>query len=238
MKTVTELIVVAENMQTLLGRNDAKALQVLRVGLNACKGVRIRAVPTSADSPLEKLENFQLQIPVDTAVTPTIQPFRRIPYSRRLRLKEQLHKLFRLDIIEKVDGAFQCVSPVVLVPKTDKTISLCVDMCISNEAVPNEKYPIPTIDDLSPFLKEASFFSKVDQKMAYHEIKLHPDARKITTFSTPFGRFHYKRLIFGLKYVPEQFQKIIMESFLRHCKDLFAYLDDLLVFDNTEEQHN
>ncbi|XP_044759177.1 uncharacterized protein K02A2.6-like [Coccinella septempunctata] len=232
-----EVIVFKEHIQTLLGRVDAKALGVLRVGLNATKDLYVRVVSTPIKEPLSKLKEFQLQIPIDKSVPPVIQPVRRIPFALRTRIEEQINELLRLYIIERVEGASPWVSPIVPVPKGPNEIRLCVDMRRANEAVLHEKHPIPVIDDIAPLLKDVTVFSKVDLKQAYHQIELAPESREVTTFGTHLGLFRYKRLMFELKCAPEMFQRIL-ENILSGLKGVFNYLDDLLIFGRTLEEHD
>ena len=234
---VAELVIVREGIQTLLGSNDAKALGVLRVGVNAVTELCVKSVPTSSNSALSKLKNFQLSIPIDRSVTPVIQPFRRIPFGLRVRVEEQLDELLRLDIIERVNGASSWVSPIVPVPKGPNGIRLCVDMRRVNEAVLNEKHPIPTIEDVAPLLKDATVFSKIDLQQAYYQIEIAPESRELTTFATHVGLFRYKRLVQGLKCAPEMFQRIL-ENVLAGLSGVFNYLDDLLVFGSSVEEHD
>lgn len=94
-----------------------------------------------------KLKDFQLEIPIDTSVSPVAQQPRRIPLSQRAKLAEKQEELERLDIIEKAEGPTPWVSPVVIVPKKND-IRLCVDMIRANEAVIRERHPIPTVDEI------------------------------------------------------------------------------------------
>lgn len=237
---LTNIVVVRDRFAVILGGEDAKALQLLRVGLNAVPSSPsadiIRAVPTAAN-PLSKLQNFQLQLPVDQNIPPVIQPFRRVPFSLQAPIYQELSSLEELDCIEPVSGPSKWVSPMVPVPKGENGVRICVDMRLANAAILDEKHPLPTIEDLLPLLKNAVMFSKVDLKMAYHQIELHPDSREITTFSTPFGLYRWKRLSLGLKCAPEMFQKI-MENLLRSCKGVFIYLDDILIFGCSREEHD
>jgi len=242
---VTNIIVVRERFAVILGSTDAKALHLLIVGLNAVSKnsttipVPEEAVQTinSGSSLLSKLKNFQLELPIDQTITPVVQPFRRVPYALRAPILKELTELKNLDVIEPVTGPSRWVSPMVPAPKGEKGIRICVDMRLANAAILDEKHPLPTIEDLLPLLKDAVLFSKIDLKMAYHQIELHPNSREVTTFSTPFGLFRYKRLMMGLKCAPEQFQKI-MENLLRTCDGVFIYLDDILVFGRSKEEHD
>ncbi|XP_065224410.1 uncharacterized protein K02A2.6-like [Planococcus citri] len=233
---ISEIVVVEEDIQSLLGRQDAKALQVLRVGLNACKDTRIRAIPNLM-KPLGKLKNFQLHIPIDESVPPVIQPFRRIPYALRAKVEKQINELLEADVIERVEGPSRWVSPIVPVADGEDDIRLCVDMRRANEAVLDEKFPLPVMDDLAPLLAEATVFSKVDLIRAYHQAELDEESREITTFITHLGLFRYKRLMFGLTCAPEMFQRIL-EGVLSGLIGVFNFIDDIFVFGKTQEEHD
>ena len=129
-----------------------------------------------------KLKNFQLRIPIDETVKPVIQPIRRIPYHLREKLDRKLNELVDLDIIEPVDGPSQWISPVVVIPKKNGDVRICVDMRRANQAVTRERYPIPTVDEVIQDLNQSKVFSKLDIQLAYHHIELTPDSREITAF--------------------------------------------------------
>lgn len=241
---LTSIVVVREKFAVILGGEDAKALRLLRVGLNAVpsdasdvSSADVICAISTPSAPLSKLQKFQLQLPVDQNIPPVIQPFRRVPFSLRAPILKELSALEELDCIEPVSGPSKWVSPMVPVPKGENGVRICVDMRLANAAIMDEKHPLPTIEDLLPQLRDAVMFSKVDLKMAYHQIELHPNSREITTFSTPFGLYRWKRLSLGLKCAPEMFQKI-MENLLRSYEGVFIYLDDILIFGRSREEHD
>ena len=122
-----------------------------------------------------------------------------------------------MDIIEPVEGQTPWVSPVVVVPKQNDEICLCVDMRRANEAIVRERYPIPTVDKVLQSLNQSTVFSKLDLKWGYHQLELRPDSRSITTFSTHCGLYWYKRLMFGISSAPEVYQRVIQQS-LEGCE--------------------
>lgn len=234
----TEVVVVNENLPMLLGREDAKALGVLRVGLNAANpNITVQAISTEKLAPLSKFKDFQLRIPIDPNVTLVMQPISRVPYGLRSTVEDNINELLELDVIEKVSGASAWVSPIVLVPKSNETYRICVDMRRANEAVLNEKHPMTSIEDVEPQLKDATVFSKIDLRQAYHQIELDEKSHEITTFWTHMGLFRYKRLVEGLKCAPEMFQRIL-ENVLTGLTGVFNYLDDLLVYGSDQKDHD
>ena len=130
----------------------------------------------------------------------------------RVTLDKTLQKLENLDIIERVDGTCDWVSPVVFVPKANgKDIRLCVDMRRANLAIKRERFPVQTIDEVIQDLNESRIFNKLGLRLGYHQIELHPSSREITTFATHKGLFRYKRLMMGISCAPEIYQKRIQQ---------------------------
>ena len=95
------------------------------------------------------------------------------------------------DVIEKLEGPTPWVNPVVVVPKPNGDVRLCVDMRCANKAIIRERHPIPTIDEVLEDMQEASVFSKLDLKWGYHQVELSEESRNITTFITHKGLFRY-----------------------------------------------
>ena len=84
---------------------------------------------------LGKLKDFQLDIPIDQSVKPVAQPMHCAPFSLRAKLEQKLDELATLDVIEKAEGPTPWISPVVVVPKPNGDIRLCVDMRQANRAI-------------------------------------------------------------------------------------------------------
>ena len=108
----------------------------------------------------------------------------------RDKLAKKLDELEKSDIIEKVNEPSQWVSHVVVVPKGQGSdIRLCVDMRQANKAIIRERFPIPTVDEVLQDLNESKVFSRIDIKMAIHQIELKSESREITTFMTHKGLY-------------------------------------------------
>ena len=99
-----------------------------------------------------------------------------------------------------------------------------------------ERYIIPTIDDIIHKVKDSKVFSKLDAASGYHQIPLDEASAKLTTFITPFGRFYFKRLPFGISSGPEIFQRLMTEI-LKEIKGVVCYFDDILIHTAHEESH-
>ena len=117
-----------------------------------------------------------------------------------------LHELLEEDI-ERVDGPSSWVSPLVVVPKADSDIRICIDMKRANQAIQRERHPIPTVEEMLYELNGSSIFRKLDLKSAFHQIMLAPESLYVTTFTTHCELFRYKRLFFGITSAPETCQE-------------------------------
>ena len=114
---------------------------------------------------------------------------------------------------------------------------LCVDLREVNKAVIPDVYPIPPIQELLCELHDAKVFSQLDMESAYHQLELHPNSRDLTAFITHDGLYRYKRVCFGLSSAPSAFQKT-MSSILCGLDGVQCYLDDVVVYGKTQEEHD
>ncbi|KAA0038027.1 Enzymatic polyprotein [Cucumis melo var. makuwa] len=99
------------------------------------------------------------------------------------------------------------------------------------------RYPIPNRQDLLKRITLAKVFSKFDMKSGFWQIQIHPSDRYKTTFNVPFGQFQWNVMPFGLKNAPSEFQKIMNDIFNQYQEFTIVYIDDVLVFSNTVDQH-
>ena len=183
-----------------------------------------------------KLRDVQVTIHTDPEVRPIAQPLRRTPYQLRQKVDRKIQELLKMDIIEPVEGPTPWVNPVVIVPKGDD-IRLCIDMRRANEAIVRERHPIPTTDDVLHNMNGSKMFSKLDLKMGYHQLELHPDSRSITTFVTHAGLYRYKRLSFGVKSAAEQYQYAIQTA-IAGIEGVENISDDIIVHASDEKTHD
>lgn len=96
---------------------------------------------------------------------------------------------------------------------------------------------MPTLEDLLSRLGKAAYFSSLDARSGYYQIPVAEASQKLLVFCTPFGRFQYTRLPFGLSSAPEIFQKC-MDVVFSGLSGVLCYLDDILVFGSTQQEHN
>ena len=233
-----EFIVIKGTGEPLLGRDTAIQLGVLKMGANVNSISSMASLVEKYNDVLQgvgKLKDHQVRLHVDPSVTPVAQTVRRIPFSLRDKVES---KVKELDIIEPVEGPIPWVSPVVVVPKPNGDIRLCVDMRRANEAIIRERHPIPTVDEVLQTVNQSTVFSKIDLKWGYHQLELDEESRKITTFATYCGLFRYKRLIimFGINSAPEVYQHII--HVLHGCKGASKISDNIIIHGKNRDEHD
>lgn len=160
---------------------------------------------------------------------------RRIPLAARQSVSEEIRRLEANGVIERINSS-EWVSPIVVVQKKDGSIRMCVDLREANKAVVIDSFPLPHIEELLHALHSAKHFSKLDLAAAYHQVPLHKNSRDLTAFITHEGLFRFKRVCFGLASVPAAFQQMMSEM-LHDCEGVLVYLDDVVVFGRTKEEH-
>lgn len=225
---VDNIYVIQGKGSSIVGRSTATQLEVLKIG------VGINAVNASK---IGKLNDVQVNIYYDDKIQPKYQQFRRIPYPLQQKVESALEDLQNNDIIEEADGRTTWVSPLVVVPKQNGSIRLCVDMREVNKAIIRERFMLPTIEDVLLEVRKAKFFSKLDISNAFHQIELTPESRMLTTFSTHKGLYRFKRLMFGITCAPEIFQRI-MSNLIKDCDGCMNFIDDIIVYGDTLEEHD
>lgn len=124
------------------------------------------------------------------------------------------------------------------VGKKDGSLRPCIDYRGLNKITVKNKYPLPLINSVFETLQEAAVFTKLDLRNAYHLVRIHEGDEWKTAFNTPLGHFEYLVMPFGLTNAPAVFQTLVndvLQDFLNLF--VFVYLDDILIFSRTPEEH-
>ena len=129
-------------------------------------------------------------------------------------------------------------APILFVKKKDGSLRLCVDYRGLNKVTIKNRHPLPLISESLERLAEARYYSKLDVRDAYHRIRIREGDEWKTAFRTKYGHFEYTVMPFGLTNAPAQFQAYINQALIGLVDvTCIVYLDDILIFSKTEEEH-
>ena len=129
-------------------------------------------------------------------------------------------------------------APILFAKKKDGRLRLCVDYRALNKNTIVDSYPLPRIDELLSRLQGAKYFSRLDLRDGYFHVPIADQDVHKTAFSCRYGTYEYLVMPFGLMNAPSTFQRIMNQVFFDMLdKNVIVYLDDILIFTKTEQEH-
>ena len=179
-----------------------------------------------------KFKGQPIKIHVNADAVPVIQPPRRIPLQYVAKLKEEIEKMVKEDIIEgpiSIEEPGTFLSNLVI---TDKKNTDRIRVTLDCQAVNKEIYithePIPTTEELRHKLKGSDRFTTLDMTNCFYQFEIEENARKLYAFRTPWGIFRYKRMVMGTSPASSEIQKKI-RGIISSCSNAIHIKDDILV---------
>jgi hypothetical protein len=166
---------------------------------------------------------------------PRIRPYRLSPVELE-EVRRNIDEMLEKGYIKPSNSPYS--SPLLFVKKKDGTLRMCNDYRALNKITISDAYPLPRIDQLYDTVGKARYFTAIDLRSGYYQIKIVNRDTGKTAFSCRFGIFEYCVMPFGLKNAPATFQRLMNQIFrdlLDKC--VLVYLDDILVYSNTIEEH-
>ncbi|UYV74135.1 hypothetical protein LAZ67_11002219, partial [Cordylochernes scorpioides] len=217
----------------ILSAETCQKLNLIDIKADICK---IESTWTKQNNLLDKYKDIfegigclqgEYKLETDPTIKPIKQAPRRVPITLRKELKEKLIDMEKKNIIAKVDYPTDWISNLVLV-KSTKKLRICIDPRELNVALKRAEYPIPKIEEKIPNLQNAKIFTVVDTKDGFWNVKLSDESSNLTTFWTPFGRYKFLRMPFGLKTASEEYQRRLYEIF-QGLEGIEIIADDILI---------
>ncbi|XP_051173560.1 uncharacterized protein LOC127289595 [Leptopilina boulardi] len=166
----------------------------------------------------------------------------RYPPMLQEEVYQQIKEMLKKNILRESMSPFN--SPLWIVPKKKDASGklkwrIVIDYRKLNEKTILDKYPLPCIDEIIQQLGNSKFFSCFDLASGFHQIGMNPKDKEKTAFSTNEGHYEYNRMPFGLKNAPPTFQRMINNGLKGLIGNgCFAYIDDIIVYGRTLEEHN
>jgi hypothetical protein len=145
---------------------------------------------------------------------PTLRPVFRMSPGELDELKKQLDELKQAGFIQPSKSPFG--APVLFVKKKDGTMRMCVDYRDLNRITVKNRYALPRVDELFDRLLGAKFFSKIDLRSGYHQVRIHAEDIHKTAFRTRYGHYEFLVLPFGLTNAPATFMHLMQSIFGPH----------------------
>lgn len=236
-KTTRQTLYVVESLQcVLLGLPAIEALGVVKF-LDVVEDKQYEYMYPQLFSGLGTMSGEYTIRMKQGAIPFAIFAPRRIPIPLKNSIKVELAKMVKSHVIRKVDGPTKWCAGMVPVVKPSGEVRICVDLTQLNKSVLRERFVLPTVDDALGQLAGATYFSKLDANSGFHQVKLAKESQELTTFITPFGRYCFQRMPFGITSAPEYFQKRMAEI-LDGLQGVVNLMDDVLVYGATKHEHD
>jgi hypothetical protein len=179
---------------------------------------------------------YDHQIPLLPNAAPVnARPYRYSPHHKD-EIEKQVKQLLEDGLIVHSTSPF--ASPVILVLKKDGCWRFCIDYRKLNSITVKNKFPMPLIDEILDELARTKYFTKLDMRSGYHQVRMKPKDEYQTAFKTHQGHYQFKVMPFGLTNAPATF-KCVMNEVLKPflCKFVMVFLDDILIYSQTMDLH-
>ncbi|GJS33391.1 putative reverse transcriptase domain-containing protein [Tanacetum coccineum] len=187
-------------------------------------------------SGLPPIQEIEFRIELTPGATPVAKSPYRLAPSKLEELSGQLKELQDKGFIRPSSSPWG--APVLFVKKKDGSFRMCIDYRELNKLTVKNRYPLPRIDDLFDQLQGSQFFSKIDLRSRYHQLRVHEDDIPNIAFRTRYGHFEFTMIPFGLTNAPTVFMDL-MNRICRTYLDKFliVFVNDILIYSKTQEEH-
>ena len=170
--------------------------------------------------------------------TGTANPVLQKPYPIAMKhyewIKNEIEKLLAAKVI--CSSCFSWSAPIIVVPKGDGGKCIVIDYRALKKVTRKFTWPMPKVEDIFSKLNGATYFTTLDLHAGYHHIPLDKSSIPKTAFNSPFGKYEYVKVPFRLAQAPAYFQEL-MTGILKDFPFAIAYLDDIIIFSKTPQEH-
>ena len=225
-------VVVEEKLTPLIGKRASEQMGLIKVRYD-------RICTVGEDTIFKEFSDVfeggigtlpgEVHLTVDESVKPEAVTKCRLAVNLKKKVKQKLDTMEEMSVLAKVDEPTDWVSRMATGVKQSGDLRICLDPQILNKALKREYHPSVILDDVLHELEGAVVLSKFDTDNGYWHCVLDERSSKMTTFLTPFGRYRYLRLPFGLCVSSEIFQKRLQAA-LEGLKGVLCIADDIVIY--------
>jgi hypothetical protein len=247
----TVLLMSGKELLTEVKKKEEPQFIVVRKPKIVLTGTRVDDLPEEVQELLEEfvdivVDELPHSLPLIRSVShhielilgsilPNKSAYRLMPQENE-EVKRQVQELLEKGLVKEILSP--CVVPTVLSPKKERGWRMCTDSRAINKITIRDRFPLPRMDDLMDCLSGAKYFSKIDLKSGYHQIRMREGDEWKTTFKTNEGLYEWLVMSFGLTNAPSTFMRLMNEVLREFIgKFVIVYLDDILVFSKTVAEH-
>ena len=221
---VDYVIVDGDELTPLLSRKAAERIKLITVnyenfemasavyGSSTTRTLSVEDYPDVFDGKLGSLPGDKIHLTLEPNAEPVVKTPRALPESLNCSVKVELDRLEHTGVIVKVDQPTDWVNQMSVAKKRSGAVRICIDPKPLNLALKREHYRLAVLDDILPKLVNSKKFAICDLQQGYLHCELDDESSLLTTFATPFGRYRWRRLPFGLKVCSEIFQKRLQQA--------------------------
>ena len=179
----------------------------------------------------------EAKLVVDPNVPTHIDPPRKTPIALKDSIKQELDKMEKSGVIRRVTEPTDWVSSLAYSHKKGGDLRVCLDPRHLSKALKRPHHKTPTVEELTHKFSGAKVFSKLDAKSGYWSVQLDTESQLLTTFQSPFGRYCFQRLPFGLSVSQDIFQ-LKMDQILEQVDGTVGIADDVAVYAKDDKEHD
>ena len=168
-------------------------------------------------------------------VQPVVHAARKVTVAIREKVKAELERVEKLNVISKVDEPTTWVNSMMVVPKPNGAVRICLEPRHLNKAINKKHYKMITLQEVTSQLSGAQYFTVLDATSGYWAMPLSKESSILTTFQTPYGWYRYLRMPFGICSAQEVFQKK-MDRIFEGLPSVHIIVDDMMSMMASYEQ--
>ena len=238
--TGEEIYVIRDLERPLLGRHAVESLNLLTRVNSIAKGDYKAKVRTQVPKLFIGLGRMKAEYTITLQENPKLYEItvpRKVPPPLVKETKEEIQRMVQQGVISSIDEPTDWCAPMVVTPKANGKVRVCVDLSVLNNFVQRENHLLPSVEHTLGKLAVSNHFSKLEANSGFWQIKLSQESRCLTTFITPWGRYYFNVLRYGISLGTEKVQKSMSQIF-EGLEGVECNIDDVLVHAATQSQHD